>query len=141
MDTCDSTDRIDPLPVGSETILLVEDEPSVRNVTAALLRGQGYNVIEASNGTEAVRLATEPTGPCLHLLLTDVVMPLMGGLELAERVKDAHPEARVIYMSGYSDETMMRRNWPQGPDGFLQKPFTPGILARFVREILDGQAP
>ena len=136
--TLPSTVGIGPLPVGSETILLVEDEPSVRNITAAMLRGQGYDVVEASNGTEAVRLATERTGTCLHLLLTDVVMPLMGGLELAERVKDAHPEAKVLYMSGYNDETMIRRNWTRGPAGFLQKPFTPGILARSVREILDG---
>ena len=105
-----------------------------------MLRGQGYNVIEASsNGTEAVRLATERTGACLHLLLTDVVMPLMGGLELAETVKEAHPEARVLYMSGYNDEAIIRRNCPQACAGFLQKPFTSGISARSVREILDGQ--
>ncbi len=139
--TLPSTDRIGLLPVGSETILLAEDEPSVRDTTAAMLRGLGYNVIEASNGTEAVRFATERTGKCLHLLLTDVVMPLMGGVELAERVKEAHPEARVLYMSGYNDETMIRRNWPQARAGFLQKPFTPGILARSVREVLDTQVP
>ncbi len=75
-----STDKIGLLPVGSETILLVEDEPSVRNITATMLRGQGYNVIEASNGTEAVRLATERTGVCLHLLLTDVCDAVDGGL-------------------------------------------------------------
>ena len=126
------------LPVGTETVLLVEDEPQVREVTAEMLRAQGYKVMEAANGTEARAVAERVDEP-VHLLLTDVVMPLMGGRELAEQVTIAHPETQVLYMSGYVDETILHQQVLQNRGGFLQKPFTPPTLARRVRETLDRE--
>ncbi len=109
----------------------------MQHVTAEILRAQGYDVLEAANGTEAMPIATERAGEPIHLLLTDVVMPLMGGAELAEQVTKVRPETKVLYMSGYVDDTMVRQQVLQSHGAFLQKPFTAQTLARRVRETLD----
>lgn len=126
------------LPVGSETVLVVEDEPLVRGVTVEMLRAQGYKVMEAANGTEAISVAEEVDDP-VGLLLTDVVMPLMGGLDLAERLRKLHPQTRVLYMSGYVDDDLVQQQVSQNQGAFLQKPFTAHALAHRVRETLDRE--
>ena len=120
---------------GDETILLVEDEDIVREVTARILRNQGYTVVEAKNGEQALRRCDEHRGP-LHLLLTDVVMPQMSGQELARQVRMLRPDVRVLYTSGYSDTIMLRQS-AQIRGVFLQKPFTVRELLAKVREVLD----
>ena len=125
------------LPRGSERVLLVEDEPSVRRTASRILTDQGYSVLEASNGDEALSLSKRHADGEIDLLLTDVVMPLMGGMELAERFKEPHASAKVIYTSGYVDETAIGREAPDRDGDFVQKPFTAEALARKVREVLD----
>ncbi|MCH8185954.1 MAG: PAS domain S-box protein [Chloroflexi bacterium] len=128
------------LPSGSEVVTVVEDEPLVRSATTTVLRQQGYQVIEAANGTEAIRIAQEQTTD-IDLLLTDIVMPLMGGAELAERFGELHPEARVLYTSGYTDDPRIRRGPGGTSEPFISKPFTPRELAQKVREVLDAVRP
>jgi two-component system cell cycle sensor histidine kinase/response regulator CckA len=123
---------------GSETILLVEDEVSVRRLARRVLHGQGYTVIEAATGREALRLASEHPGR-LHLLLTDVIMPGMSGPELAERLIREQAQLKVIYMSGYADEALGHHGILEDGVDFLQKPFSPQDLARRVRERLGPQ--
>jgi YesN/AraC family two-component response regulator len=94
--------------------------------------------MEAGNGNEALSVAREHSKGSIDLLLTDLVMPLMGGMELAGRLKDVHPAARVLYTSGYTDDTVIQTGVMQSGGGFMQKPFTPAVLARKVREVLDG---
>ncbi|HEV8124480.1 MAG TPA: response regulator [Gemmatimonadales bacterium] len=120
---------------GSETILLVEDEVSVRRLARRVLLSKGYVVLEAANGQEALRLVSEHTGP-LDLVLTDVVMPGMSGPEMAERLSREQPGLRVLYMSGYADEAIGRHGVLETGVQFLQKPFTPQDLAQRVREVL-----
>ena len=105
------TDRPEHLPVGSETVLLVEDEPLVRAVISQVLREQGYTVLEAANGHEAMSVAQHHSDEEIHLLLTDVVMPLMGGRELTKQLGRLHPEARVLYTSGYTDDVILNRGF------------------------------
>jgi two-component system, cell cycle sensor histidine kinase and response regulator CckA len=121
---------------GSETVLLVEDEPMVRQLAAVSLRARGYDVIEASNGSEALTRATEQSGP-IHLLVTDVVMPIMGGVELAARMVHDRPGMRVLYTSGYTDEPLSDGVSPGRTVAFLPKPYVGETLARRVREVLD----
>lgn len=132
-------DEFDSLPEGSETVLLVEDEPMVREVTSLILRGQGYSVLEAANGHEAVRVAQAHAGEEIHLLLIDVVMPLMGGQDAAERLREIHPEAKVLYTSGYEVDTIVDLKAQRPGTAFMQKPFTPAMLAQRVREVLDSR--
>jgi PAS domain S-box-containing protein len=131
----------EPLPEprwGLETVLIVEDEEGVKRVARRFLENRGYTVMEAASGEEALRLCQEYT-KSIHLLLTDVVMPGMNGRQLAERLTGLYPEMKVIYMSGYSDETVGRHG-VFGPDMILlQKPFTPVALVSKVREALDNQ--
>jgi signal transduction histidine kinase len=122
---------------GNETILVVEDEQTVRLLVRDELKKLGYRVIEAKNGIEACLLATQHVGE-LHLLLTDVVMPGMNGRELALHIKTIKPGLNVLFMSGYLDDVGLGTGLDQGHTGFLQKPFTPDQLARTVREVLDG---
>lgn len=123
---------------GTETVLLVEDEETVRGLAARVLRGHGYQVLEAADAAEAERMAATG-GRFLHLLLTDVVMPGVSGLELARRLSSDRPKMRVLYMSGYTDETIDRRGVLDGNVAFLPKPFLPEALARKVREVLDAK--
>ncbi|MGE5568936.1 MAG: response regulator [Rhodospirillales bacterium] len=123
-------------PRGSETLLVVEDDDTVRRLTCHVLRDHGYRLIEAANGNEALLASERHTGP-IPLMITDIVMPYMSGWELAERLRSQRPEMRVLYMSGYTDEAIVRRG-PLGPGMFfLQKPFAGRELARTVRQILD----
>lgn len=125
------------LPRGYETVLLVEDEPSLRNVVARTLREQGYNVYEAGNGEEALRVANGNGGKKIHLLLTDVVMPQMGGKALAESLRINRPAIKMIFFSGYPGEVLPQHELLDSGISFLQKPFSTAVLARKVREILD----
>ena len=125
------------LPGGTETILLVEDEPSVRELTARVLRQQGYTVFEATNGDEALRLAQEQVQGKIHLLLTDLVMPQMGGKALARRLLSVQPTLKVLFISGYTDSPVINDDIITATTAFLQKPFTPEQLAHKVRGILN----
>lgn len=121
---------------GTETILVVEDEYPVRKLTRHLLAGNGYLVLEASDGMEALALIRAYPGT-IHLLLTDVVMPNLNGSRLAEEVVLLRPGIRVLYMSGYTGDTVVRCGIREGEHGFLSKPFTPLALGQKVRESLD----
>ncbi len=122
---------------GNETLLVVEDESAVRDMVDILLRGFGYTVIEAKNGTEALGIFKQNREMTIHLLITDVVMPEVGGHELVERMTKIHPETRVLYISGYSKDEIARHGILDTKTPFLQKPFTPNMLADKVREVLD----
>lgn len=127
-----------PLP-GSGTILLVEDEAMVRQLARHVLELNGYAVLEASGGTQAVRICERHEGP-IDLVITDVVMPGMNGREVAEQVARVRPEARMLFMSGYTDDVIVQRGVLANETPFLQKPFTPALLAARVREVLTGAA-
>ena len=120
----------------AETILLAEDEDRVRKLVGGMLMRLGYRVIPASGGREAIRLARERAGK-IHLLLTDVVMPNMSGHELAQRLTAMLPDMRVVYMSGYVQDSLVHREVVASGAPFLQKPFTQDALARLVRTVLD----
>ncbi len=122
---------------GHETILLVEDEPAVRGLVHETLRLQGYTVLVARHGIEALLASAKCVGP-IHLLLTDVVMPQMSGPEVAEKIQIARPEIKVLYMSGYPDHPVFDQDGVSHLTGFLQKPFSPPALVQKVREVLDS---
>jgi PAS domain S-box-containing protein len=130
-------DEIGYMPKGNETVLLVEDEPLVRGLAIRVLREQGYNVLEAANGIEALNVAQEHAGEKIHLLLADVVMPQMGGKELADRLKAFRPGIKVLFTSGYTDQAIVQRGLLNPLFSFLEKPFSSSGLVRQVREILD----
>ena len=121
---------------GSETILVAEDEPGVRALVSHTLRQHGYTVLEASHGAEAL-VISERHKNAIHLLLTDVVMPQLNGRELAERLVAKLPELQVLYMSGYTDDAVLRRGLIAADTNFLHKPFTTGVLASRVRQVLN----
>ncbi|MBA3259985.1 MAG: PAS domain S-box protein, partial [Gemmatimonadales bacterium] len=125
-----------PVRGASETILLVEDEQLVRNLTREILVRNGYEVLQAADGLEALRAAAAYDG-AIHLMLTDVVMPRMSGRELVERILPLRPDMRVLYVSGYSDEAIARQGQLTQGVELLPKPFTPGVLTAKIREILD----
>jgi CheY-like chemotaxis protein len=121
---------------GSETVLLVEDEKIVRNLGVRILAGSGYRVMHAGNGDEAIRLAMEH-GERIDLLLTDVVMPGMSGRELANRFSRIHPEARVLFTSGYTENAIVHHGVLDEGVSFIGKPYSPSALAKKVREVID----
>jgi two-component system, cell cycle sensor histidine kinase and response regulator CckA len=125
---------------GSETVLIVEDKDEVRAAIGASLEMRGYAVLKACHGTEAVTICRRHEGP-IHLLLTDIITAQMTGPELAERVSLVHPETKVLYISGYTGEALNRRHMTGPSPAFLQKPFTPEVLARQVRAVLDAPPP
>ena len=125
---------------GTETILLVEDEQSVRVLMRDELRKLGYRILEAKNGIEACLLATQQAGS-FQLLLTDVVMPGMAGRELAQHLSVIYPDLRTLFISGYMDDVSIMAGLEEGTSSFLQKPFTPEALARAVRNLLDANVP
>jgi signal transduction histidine kinase len=122
---------------GSETVLVAEDEAVVRELAVAVLRERGYRVIEACNGAEGLRLAQERQEK-IDLVVTDVVMPTMGGKEMADAVRELYPETRVLFTSGYSDEVIGRHGILRKGVEFVQKPYQSVTLARRVRELLDS---
>ena len=122
---------------GAETILLVEDDDAVRGVAIEILRRYGYRVIEARHAGEALLLCEEEPST-IHLLVTDVVMPQMGGPELARRLRRNRPEMKNLFMSGYTDDSVVRHGVLEAKVAYLQKPLTAEVLARKVREVLDG---
>jgi len=124
-------------PRGTETILLVEDEETLRTLTREVLEALGYTVLEARHGVEALELSEGRQGR-IDLLLTDVVMPHMSGRELAERLLASRPETRALFISGYTDDAAVRHRLVESPLAFLQKPFTADALARKVRGVLDA---
>jgi two-component system cell cycle sensor histidine kinase/response regulator CckA len=132
--------KLAPAPVlsGSETILLIEDEEHVRAVSRAILARSGYKVVEVQNPAEAIEFCGKPSKP-IHLVLTDIVMPKMSGPELAKQLRALRPEIKVLYMSGYTDDTIIRHGMLDPKTAFLQKPFTPEDLLRKVRDVLDGR--
>ncbi|MGE3887710.1 MAG: PAS domain S-box protein [Vicinamibacterales bacterium] len=123
-------------PAGTETILVVEDDDAVRMFTEAVLNAAGYEVIAASNGAEALERAQATPKP-IHLLMTDVVMPILGGHALAEQIQSAHPEARVLFTSGYTPDAVSQKGIAIPARYFLQKPYSPAALCRKVRGVLD----
>ena len=122
---------------GSETILLVEDDTAIRGLLRQVLRDRGYTVLDARDAAEALRVATHHRGP-IQLVVTDVILPQMSGPDLADQLCKGRPELRVLYISGYTDDEIVRRGVSTARMAFLQKPFTPETLTRTVREVLDG---
>src|SRR6266850_1965707 len=125
------------VPRGTETVLLVEDAAAVRAVAKQVLERQGYTVLQAPDGELALHVAHKHRGP-IHLLLTDVVMPVLGGRRLAEQLALVRPDMKVLYASGYTDDSIVRHGILEAGIAYLQKPFTPDSLARKVREVLDA---
>jgi CheY-like chemotaxis protein len=123
---------------GRETILVVEDDPSVRGFVQETLRLSGYEVLVARHGIEALLTGAKHLGQ-IHLLLTDVAMPQMSGPEVAEKLTVVRPELKVLYMSGYPDHPVFDQGGVKRDTAFLHKPFTPNVLTQKVREVLDGK--
>ncbi len=124
-------------PGGTETILLVEDEEAVRTMVSRILQNKGYTVLEARHGLEAIDIC-ERYQESIHLMVTDVIMPQMSGRELAERLAPMLPDMKVLYMSGYPDNTIVQHGVLEAGTAFLQKPFTLNALELKVREVLDA---
>jgi CheY-like chemotaxis protein len=124
------------LPRGNETILIVEDEEEVRKLTAKILEMQGYRILETSNGDDALLACERRKGP-IHLMLADIVMPGMSGSELAKLLEPLYPEIKILYMSGYTDNAIVRHGVLEKGVNYIQKPFTMEALARKVRVVLD----
>jgi DNA-binding NtrC family response regulator len=122
---------------GSETVLLVEDDVQVRALLAAVLRRHGYRVLEAGNGAEALALA-EQHGGVIDVLLSDVVMPGVGGRQLWERLAPRRPKMKVLFMSGYTDDAIVHHGVRKSELAFLQKPIVPRALLLKLRQVLDS---
>ena len=132
-----SAEQIERLPRGSETVLLAEDEDGVRKLAARVLRSCGYRVIEAPNGAAALHVAEMHQPELIHLLLTDVVMPELGGPAAAMRIRQWYPDIKVLYMSGYPGHATIQNAQVAAGSNLLQKPFTAMTLAQAVRAVLD----
>ncbi|MET0596031.1 MAG: response regulator, partial [Polyangiaceae bacterium] len=128
---------IAPVSRGTETVLLVEDDATVRAVVRAILSSRGYRVLDTVDAAQAVAICRDATKP-IHLLLTDVVMPRMSGRELAARIVEMRPGIKVLYMSGYTEDAIVHHGVVEEGIAFLQKPITPGTLTKKVREVLDA---
>jgi PAS domain S-box-containing protein len=126
-----------PAEGGSETVLVVEDDTAVRTVVVRGLRKAGYDVLEAVTEAEALALCGQPE-PVIHLIISDLVMPGMGGRELARELQRLRPDVRVLFMSGYTEDAVMRHRFLEREAAFIGKPFTPERLADKVRELLDA---
>lgn len=126
-----------PLPRGTETLLVVEDDVNVRNLVCLVLRAQGYQVLVAINGENGLRTFQEHQGAAISLVICDVVMPQLGGREMAERLKAMTPNLKTLFISGYTDEAIARQGVLDVGTAFLSKPFSCATLARRVRQLLD----
>jgi CheY-like chemotaxis protein len=136
------TGRVAPVPViperqGSEIILLVEDDDAVRGVVCRILRRSGYTVLEATNGVEALRVCADP-GVEIDAIITDMVMPELGGREFACALQQYRPDARLVFMSGYTEDAVTRQSLLEPGAAFIEKPFTPDALTRKLRSVLDA---
>jgi CheY-like chemotaxis protein len=135
------TERADPKAIsrtrGTETVLLVEDEAAVRRIVAEMLSRLGYTILEATDSRSAQRFVMEHEKP-IQLLLTDVVMPEVGGPELARRLRTMRTDLKVLFMSGYADEAVVQQGVLEPGSAYLQKPFTLNVLSAKLREVLDG---
>jgi CheY-like chemotaxis protein len=120
-----------------ETVLVVEDDALVRGLVLSVLKAQGYTLLQAAGGEDALQICEQHPDP-IHLVITDVVMPRMSGREVAEAIRMKRPEARVLFMSGYTDDAVLLRGVSSREAAFIQKPFSPSALARKVREMLDA---
>lgn len=129
-----------PLPRGTETLLVVEDEPSLRHLAARLLETQGYTVLRANSGQDGLRVAREHQGPPIRLVLTDVIMPEMGGIMMVEWLDAAYPGLKILYTSGYTDSGIEAHCKLNPGVAFLAKPYTPASLTHKVRAMLDNHA-
>jgi CheY-like chemotaxis protein len=117
-------------------VLLVEDEPAVREMTQAALQRHGYTVLPAASGAEALRIARANHG-AINVVLTDVVMPGMSGPQLVEQLREEHPRLAALFMSGYTSDAVLRHGIETGETDFLQKPFSTSALAAKLRQVLD----
>jgi CheY-like chemotaxis protein len=132
------TNPVEHSPRGCETLLLVEDEESVRQASRQFLTRSGYTVLEATDGEDAIRVSRDHR-QAIHLMITDVVMPRMGGPRVAERLTDERPDMKVLFVSGYAESTVLRHGKIDVTTRFLQKPFSLKALARKVREVLEAR--
>ena len=128
-----------PLPRGTETLLVVEDEPAVRHLARKVLQTQGYEVLSAANGQDGLHEARAHKGAPIRLVVTDVIMPLMGGKVMAEWLKTTYPELKILFTSGYTDDAITQLGVLEPGLAFLPKPYTPETLARKVRSMLDNE--
>jgi CheY-like chemotaxis protein len=128
-----------PSSSGTETILLVEDEPAVRGFARRTLEDHGYIVLEAASGADALSIVASHAGP-IALLVTDVVMPGLQGHQLAKQLAAARPEIRTLYVSGFTESSVIHHGVPDHGVAFLPKPFSAETLSRAVRRVIDGQA-
>jgi signal transduction histidine kinase len=139
LDTLVQTAKVKKLLVrGMETLLLVEDEPSVRHLACSILQSQGYNVLSANNGKEGLRMARECKAGLIQLVITDVIMPQMSGKVMAEWLKEVYPDLKILFTSGYTDDAIVEQGVLEPGIAFLPKPYTPAALAHKVRELLDA---
>jgi CheY-like chemotaxis protein len=128
-----------PAQASGETVLVAEDDALVRDIIRRALAEAGFTVVEAANGREALHKAASEER--LDLLLTDLAMPELGGRELAQRLRETHPRLPVLFMSGYTDDEVMRRGLLESGATFLEKPFSPEVLARKVSQMLEANQP
>ena len=128
-----------PAAGGNETVLVVDDQPEVQGLVAAALTARGYHVIKAENAAAALLLGSQERER-IDLVVTDMVMPEVNGRELADRLKEHWPGMKVLFMSGYTGDTMLQYGVPEGSMEFLQKPFSPEQLANKVRAVLGREA-
>jgi len=139
LDDAARTVQTGPLPRGTETLLVVEDEPSVRHLTRGVLETQGYEVLSASNGQDALHVAREHKGSPIRLVVTDVIMPLMGGEVMVEWLKTTYSDFKILFTSGYADDAITHHGVLEPGVAFLPKPYTPAVLTRKVRAMLDNE--
>jgi signal transduction histidine kinase len=127
------------LPRGTETLLVVEDEPSVRHLATDVLEAQGYRVLRAGNGQEGLRVARDLKGQPISLVITDVIMPVMGGKAMAEWLRTCYPNLKILFTSGYTDDAVTGWGMLKAGAEFMPKPYSPATLVCKVREMLDAQ--
>jgi two-component system, cell cycle sensor histidine kinase and response regulator CckA len=130
--------QADPLPRGTETLLVVEDEQTLSQLAVGILAAQGYHVLSASNGQDALTVAGNHKGPPIRLVISDLIMPRMGGKAMAEQLRSAHPDLKILFSSGYAEEAITHHELFGKGIEFLPKPYQRAILLRKVREILDS---